>query len=174
VNNVLKIGVVGPESTGKSELCSYLAKTFKTVWVPEYAREYLKNINRPYTLRDIEKINAGQLTSEKKLLQQANRFLFCDTTPLVNKIWAEFKYGVCPKSIEQSFLNTNYHYYLLCNIDLPWQYDPLREHPHKRKELFTIYKKYLLAGNTPFTVISGIGNQRFQSAIETIKMIKAL
>ena len=33
----------GPESTGKTTLSKQLARYYNSVWVPEYAREYLQN-----------------------------------------------------------------------------------------------------------------------------------
>ena len=40
METIKKFVVIGPESTGKSTLCSQLAAFYKTNWVPEYAREY--------------------------------------------------------------------------------------------------------------------------------------
>ena len=36
---MIKVVVLGPESTGKSSLCAQLADHYKTGWVKEYARE---------------------------------------------------------------------------------------------------------------------------------------
>jgi len=48
-----------------------------------------------------------------------------------------------------------YDLYLLCDIDLPWEDDPLREHPASRKELFDLYFQTLNRWKVPFEVISG-------------------
>jgi NadR type nicotinamide-nucleotide adenylyltransferase len=166
LNNVIKIAVVGPESTGKSKLSEELAKHFNTIWVPEYSREYLKEIGLNYTLNDIININNGQLHLENELINKANALLFCDTTPLVNKIWCEYKYQMCPPEIEESFTNTFYNYHFLCDIDLPWEEDPLREHPNQRKELFDYYEQTLTKHQRPFSVIRGIGYKRIESALD--------
>ena len=39
----IKIVLFGPESTGKTTLSNQLARYYNSVWVPEYAREYLQN-----------------------------------------------------------------------------------------------------------------------------------
>ena len=41
--NCVKIVLFGPESTGKTTLSQQLARHYHSVWVPEYAREYLQN-----------------------------------------------------------------------------------------------------------------------------------
>jgi len=91
---IKKIAITGPESTGKSELAKKLAKHYNTVWVPEFSREYIDNINRPYDYDDIIEIAKGQLNREKEAEKKANKFLFCDTELIVAKIWSEFKYSI--------------------------------------------------------------------------------
>ena len=166
-----KIAIVGPESTGKSDLAAALALHYNSVWVKEYAREYLNNINRDYNYNDLQLIAEGQIKAEEEMLKKANRILFCDTNLLVIKIWSEFKYGKCNEWILNSIKKRHYDYYLLTDIDLPWQPDPLREHPDKCKELFEIYFNELTGINAGFGVVSGTGNKRLNSAIELIKNI---
>jgi hypothetical protein len=56
----------------------------------------------------------------------------------------------------------------LCDIDLPWQYDPLREHPDQRQYLFDLYYKELKNRNFPFDVVRGTGRDRLTNAIQII------
>ena len=63
---VKKVAVVGPECTGKSELCKFLASHYGTGWVPEYARGYLENLVRPYEQHDLLTIAHGQIRLEDK------------------------------------------------------------------------------------------------------------
>ncbi|MBK7183357.1 MAG: ATP-binding protein [Bacteroidetes bacterium] len=58
---LIRVALIGPESTAKSTLSEQLAKHYNTVWVKEYAREYLSEINRKYTLDDIVEIAKQQL-----------------------------------------------------------------------------------------------------------------
>lgn len=76
---IKKIAITGPESTGKSLLAEQLARYYNTVYVPEYAREYIDNLNKPYNFDDILKIAKAQLKNEKLLETKANKILFCDT-----------------------------------------------------------------------------------------------
>jgi NadR type nicotinamide-nucleotide adenylyltransferase len=169
MKQVKRISVTGPESTGKSWLCDQLAFYYLTSSVPEYSREYLAKIGRQYTYDDILKIAEGQLLLEDKAANEANRFLFCDTDFIVNKIWCEVKYGKCHPWIEEQVKTHRYDFYLLCNIDLPWQFDPLREHPEMRQELFDLYENELKSGNFLYAVVSGTGSERFRNARKIIE-----
>lgn len=166
---IKKIAVTGPESTGKSAMAEALALEFHTVWVPEYARGYIGKLNRPYTSKDIEIIARHQIALEDELLTKANRVLICDTDLIVTKIWSGFVFGFCPDWIEKEIVNRPYDLYLLMNIDLPWQEDPQREHPDRREELFNLYKTTLEKYQLPYSVISGIGKNRQNNALEVIK-----
>ena len=65
---IKKIVVIGPESTGKSTLCSQLAAHYNTLWVPEYAREYLEKNGTNYSYDDLLAIAKGQINSEENLV----------------------------------------------------------------------------------------------------------
>jgi len=168
---IRKIAITGPESTGKSVLARQLAEHYHTCWVPEYAREYLELISRPYDEPDILEIAKGQLERETKALEEAENFLFCDTEPIVTKIWSEVKYHRCHPWILDMIRENHYDLYLLCDIDLPWEYDPLREHPDQRSFLFERYTRELESSGRIFRVISGYGSQRLNHAISGIDQI---
>lgn len=167
--NLIRIAITGPESTGKSELAYKLANHYNTLWVPEYSREYLGKISRAYKYEDIVKIAQGQINSENNIAKKANKILFSDTELIVTKIWSMFKYGKCDPYIENNIVSKQYDLYILCNIDLPWEFDPLREHPDKREELLNMYIHELKSHNFRFSIISGIGNLRVQNAIYAIE-----
>ncbi len=162
---VIRIAVTGPESTGKSVLSASLADHFHTVWVPEYAREYMEIHGPQYTVADIEKIARGQRDAELQLIHKANRFLFCDTDPLVTMIWSEHAFGRCPAWISGQLKTHPHDFYLLCDIDLPWEADPLREHPHLRGYFFELYRKELISLDLPYSIVRGTGRQRLENAI---------
>jgi NadR type nicotinamide-nucleotide adenylyltransferase len=167
--NLKRIAITGPESTGKSWLAEKLAIHFKTAWVPECSREYLNNLGRPYRFEDIAEIAHGQLLLEDQVSLKAHRLLFCDTDMLVTKVWSEFKYGKCDPWILEQLKIHRYDLYLLCDIDLPWEEDPLREHPNKRKELFNIYYRNLLNMKVDYVIISGAGDKRLERAIKAVE-----
>lgn len=162
---IRRIAITGPESTGKTLLCSQLAEYFNEPWVPEYSREYLESIHREYTYNDILLIAQGQYEKEVSIMPLANRYLFCDTDFIVTRIWSMVKYGKSHEWIDEQASSNLYDFTLLCNIDLPWEYDPLREHPQMRQELFQMYLEELSSRNIPHAVIHGSGNERLQYAL---------
>lgn len=166
-----RIAITGPESTGKSWLAEHLALEFHTGWVPEYAREYLNSLNRPYLQEDIRKIAEGQWKREEMEARKGYPFLFCDTEFLVTRIWSLVKYGVCDPWID-AMLNTHrYDIYLLCDIDLPWESDPLREHPDKRQWLFNMYLEEVKCRKYPFLIVKGYGRDRLNCAIGAVNTL---
>jgi NadR type nicotinamide-nucleotide adenylyltransferase len=165
---LIRIAIVGPESTGKSTLSAQLASYFNTQWVPEVARQYIAELDRPYTAEDVLEISKMQIAMEDELANKAKQVLFCDTNLLVTKIWMLHAYKYCHSWIEREMEQRKYDLCLLTNIDLPWEPDPQREHPHLREYLFNWYKKELEESKEPFVIVSGAGDQRFHFAVRAI------
>ncbi len=65
--------MIGPESTGKTTLSKLLSKQFNEPWVPEFARDYLTKINRPYIKEDLVEIAKGQIESEEKIQMRLDK-----------------------------------------------------------------------------------------------------
>ena len=175
--------VIGPESTGKSTLCNQLAQHYQTLWCPEYAREYLLTNGKKYTYENLLTIAHGQLALEDSVVDNLesktpdsrfptpdSRLVFIDTDMYVMKVWCEYVFGKCHQFILDEIASRRYDLYLLCNTDLPWVQDELREYPDEkpRQELFRIYKDILINQSTPWFEISGTNEQRLQNAIKAI------
>src|SRR5665213_2884464 len=152
---IKKIVVIGPESTGKSTLCEKLAEHYNTLWVPEYAREYLEKNGTEYSYEDLLTIAKGQIELEERVSgigyqvsgksnqlsaisnQQNSPFpihhspVFIDTDMYVMKVWCEFVFNRCHNWILNRIAERKYDLYLLCDVDLPWVKDALREYPDK-------------------------------------------
>lgn len=174
-----KIVIIGPESTGKSTLCEQLAQHYETTWCPEFAREYLLTNGTNYEFDDLLTIAKGQLALEDEYSSTMERQslpflesgghipLFIDTDMYVAKVWCEFVFGKCHRFILEEIVKRNYDLYLLCNIDLPWVKDELREYPDlvTRKKLYYIYKDIMVNQPVPWVDINGDYEQRLQKAI---------
>ncbi len=190
---IKKVVVIGPESTGKSTLCQQLAHHYHTEWCSEFAREYLLAHGTAYTFEDLETIAKGQLALEddalsmvkgqwsmaedgtyvnSKALLSAHHspLLFIDTDMYVMKVWCEYVFGKCHTLILDEIVQRKYDLYLLCNIDLPWVKDELREYPDEkpRQELYRIYKDILINQSVPWVEISGTYEERLNTAIKAV------
>ncbi len=170
---IRKVVIIGPECTGKSDLSKFLADEFKTTWVPEYAREYLDNLPRPYNAGDLPAIAAGQIEQEERLAASANNVLICDTNLYVIKVWSNFKYGYCDPAILQEIATRPYDLYLLTYVDIPWEYDPMREHPDQREQLYSIYLEEMKSQSVPFVEIKGDRCERQQLARKSVSEMLA-
>lgn len=172
MRKIHKIAIVGPESTGKSLLSEQLAKHYNTTWVTEVARSYLQNLSRPYNFDDLSVIAKLQLAEEERLSKTANNFLFCDTNLIVIKVWSDFKYGRTEKWIVDAIQKSDYSLHLLTDIDLPWEDDPLREHPHFRSQLFELYLQELNSFGLEYQTVRGIGEDRIKNALNHIEKLE--
>lgn len=166
-----KIVILGPESTGKSTLAQGLASFFDCPWVPEYARQYIENLNRPYGYEDLLEIARGQIALEDKQSEKASDLLICDTDLHVIKIWSEHRFGKVDPWIVSQLIKRKYTFYFLTDIDIPWQDDPQREHPDPamRKYFRNLYERELVVKVLPFAIISGTYEQRLSKAAALIQ-----
>ena len=192
-----KIAIIGPESTGKSTLCGQLAEHYHTLWCPEFAREYLLEHGMDYSYDDLLTIAKGQVTLEEKYIQLAigneqsarasltthdsrlttdnshpthHSALFIDTEMYVMKVWCEFVFRKCHQYILDQISERKYDLYFLCNVDLPWTHDELREYPdiETRQKLYQIYKDIMTKQTVPWVEISGDSEKRFETAVRAV------
>jgi len=169
---VIRIAVIGPESTGKSHLSKYLSKQFNCPVIEEYAREYLSKLNRPYTFQDVEKIALEQMKQEDIIVQSKPEIIIVDTELIVIKIWMEHKWSKTPLWLEEKINERKYDLYLLCNTDLGWEYDPLRENPDSGDYFFNLFHQELITRKVNFEIISGNENERVATAIQLVNKIQ--
>ena len=97
-------------------------------------------------------------------------FFFIDTDMYVMKVWCEFVFGKCHRFILDQIIERKYDLYLLCNTDLPWVKDELREYPdlQTREILFRIYKDIMINQPVPWHEINGNPEERLQKAIAAV------
>lgn len=168
-----KIVIIGPESTGKSTLCDQLAKHYHTEWVRECAREWLLKNGTAYNYDDLLSIAKCQLDLEDNVvrgLSPDKKFVFIDTDMYVMKVWCEYVFNRCHHWILNNIVKRKYDLYLLCNTDVPWIKDDLREYPdpETRKKLFAFYKQAMVDQNIPWAEISGGYDVRFKTAVQKL------
>ncbi|WP_316822050.1 ATP-binding protein [Pedobacter gandavensis] len=166
---IKKIAIVGPESTGKSTIAQQLARHYHTHWVPEYARYYCAALTAACNLQDEINMYHGQLALEESILAIAEKDLvFCDTTFITVKIWSDEVFGNTPEVVLNALPLHTYDLYLLMDIDLPWQEDPLRDFPHKREHFMQVWHQELQNLNANYIVVNGT-KERLNNAIKAVE-----
>lgn len=174
--NLVKIVLFGPESTGKTTISQQLARHYNTVWVPEYARDYLQNkwnnFRKTCENDDLIPIAIGQMKMENDLSKKADRVLICDTDLLETKVYSQEYYGgyVDPRLDEAAQTNT-YDLYLLTYIDTPWEADDLRDRPELRLEMFQAFENALKTHGKKYIILKGSRKKRFNKAIKAIDKV---
>jgi len=175
-SNCVKVVLFGPESTGKTTLAKQLARHYNSVWVPEYAREYLQkkwnNERKTCEQSDLLPIAIGQMKLENNSAKKTDSVLVCDTDLLETKVYSEEYYsGKCDPMLDKYAVENTYDLYLLTYIDTPWEADDLRDKPEERQEMFDAFEKALIDNNRPYIILKGCKNERLEEAVKEIDLI---
>ena len=172
-SNCIKVVLFGPESTGKTTLAKQIARYYNSVWVPEYAREYLQkkwnNERKTCEQSDLLPIAVGQMEVENRSAKKTDSVLVCDTDLLETKVYSEEYYdGDCDPHLNKYAIENNYDLYLLTYIDTPWEADDLRDRPEERLEMFNSFEKALKDYNRPYILLKGDKKERLEMAVKHI------
>lgn len=176
LSNCVKIVLFGPESTGKTTLSQQLARHYHSVWVPEYAREYLQNKwnneRKTCETQDLLPIAVGQMKLENELAQKTDSVLICDTDLLETKVYSEAYYsGICDPVLEKYALKNTYDLYFLTYIDTPWEADDLRDKPEEREAMFKAFEAELIKYKRPYVLLKGDKKTRLKMATTYIDQL---
>lgn len=167
------IVITGAESTGKTTLTEQLAAYFGVPYLPEIAREYVENLNGKYTFSDVEKIAKMQIEQFTKISKSNAPYIFIDTWLIVTKIWFEFVYKKVPNWLIFEIEKTNIDLFLVCDIDLPWVFDPVRENGGKnRKILHNKYIEEINNFNFNYKIVKGTNEKRHNNALRFLSELK--
>ncbi len=166
------IVATGAESTGKTELCRYLAQTLDIPWVPELARGYVEQLGRPYSYDDVVEIARLQIAEFERATTAGHSAVLFDTDLIITKVWFDVVYGRCPEWIPEAIRSHPATLHLLCKTDIPWVADNVRENGGPmREKLSEMYRKELETFGLPYVEIGGNGEMRRQNALAAIKNI---
>ncbi len=165
--SLIRIVITGPESTGKTVLAERLARHYNAPFIPEYARDYIQQLNRKYNVEDVEKIAFRQVELEKEYSEKADSILFYDTYLIITKIWLEVVFKKHLEWIDDMLKERHIDRYLLCYPDIPWEADPVRENGGIMREiLFEKYRLELESYQLSYRIIKG--ESRFDLAVESV------
>ncbi|MNJ88012.1 Trifunctional NAD biosynthesis/regulator protein NadR [compost metagenome] len=159
----LRIALLGAESTGKSTLAAALAEHYQTVWVPEYLREFVEEKQRTPQAHEQILIATTQIARENIAATQAQRFLFCDTTPLMTALYSQFYFGAVEPALSQLAMTHRYDFTIVAEPSNPWVADGLqRESDSVRQEVHRLLLRALDEAVIPYLLVSGDTELRVQ------------
>ncbi|MEO7175972.1 MAG: ATP-binding protein [Saprospiraceae bacterium] len=165
---MFKIVLTGPESSGKTTLAEALSVRVRVDFVPEFARAYLSNLARNYQSEDLLTIASGQMLW---ILQAANNcpsLLIVDTDIQNIDLWQEIKYGAKSAQIDQFYSLWRPDLYVLCQPDMAWQPDSLREAPDTRDAIFDIYQRDMSDKNLRHIIVGGTIANRVEQVLTAL------
>ena len=173
---VIRIGIVGTESTGKSALAAALAEHFDDPWAPEFVRAFWDERRGRIEASDLPTIARGQIANEETAVLAARRIVFCDTTLLMNVRWADDLYGGdIPDWMREAAdaRSGQYALHLYCEADLPWEPDPQRTFadPADWRASAQRVKRMIESRHLPFVSVTGQGRDRFEQALQAVEQI---
>lgn len=162
--------VTGAESTGKSVLSKNLAGHFGVPFLSEYAREYVSKLQRPYIFQDLESIAAMQRAQMHAASKMRQPLVIFDTWLIITLVWFEVVYGKAPGWLSGIIASAPIDLFLVCDTDIPWIPDPLRENGGAMRD--RLQARYIqLIGDFRFRscLVSGQGLKRYQTGIDYIE-----
>jgi nicotinamide riboside kinase len=165
----IRLAVTGPESSGKTTLAQAISLFYGGMYVPEYAREFLDGLGRAYLQSDLPKI--AQMQFDLNKADDTIPFLVCDTEMTVMRIWHSYNYHSNNELIDDLFQMQTFDHLFLCTPDMPWEPDPLREHPNERLRLFDLYVQELHHQEIPFTIVNGTMEKRMEQVKQVVRSL---
>lgn len=164
-----RIVVTGSECTGKTTLARALAEHYRTVCIPEFAREFVRDKGAAPEYADVEAIAHGQIALEGEAARRGIPMVIQDTDLLSTVIYSRHYYGDCPAWIEEVLERHEPELYLLAGIDVPWEPDgDQRDRGHMREEMQALFRDALVARGWRFVEVNGGIEERLATAILTI------
>lgn len=151
-----RIAILGAESSGKSTLAEALARRYGTLWVPEYLREFVDTLGRVPHEEDQYGIALTQRAREDAASARAERFLFCDTTPLMTALYSRVYWGRVDAQLTALDTRHDYAWTFVTAPDTPWEPDGLqRESEEVRQMVHRMLLETLAARGIAYTLLEG-------------------
>lgn len=163
-----RIVLTGPESCGKTTLTLALAARFGVPCALEYARLYLEKHGPQYDYGIVHDMARGHLIHQAQQVPADVPVAFFDTDLQNFLVWCDVAFGRCEPWLAEAAAVEHDHMYLICEPDLPWEYDPLREASAGRDLLWEKHHAAVRATGRAYRIISGFGTERMERAVEAV------
>lgn len=173
---IVNVVFLGAPSTGKTTISEKLAKEFKTVWMPEYGREYWEKfqVDRRLTPKQLVEIAEGHLERENKLLYQADTYLFTDTNALTTYMFSQYYHRFVDSKLQEyaNQAQARYDLVFLCDVDIPYDDTWDRSGDVNRKTFQKQIVGDLLCRKVPFILLSGNIDSRVQAVKKVLRKFR--
>jgi HTH-type transcriptional regulator, transcriptional repressor of NAD biosynthesis genes len=167
---VIRVALLGGESSGKTTLASALARHFKTGWVAEYGRELWEQQCGVLSEADLAKIGHEQIRREEEALRSADQYLFCDTSPLTTSGYSQWMFGHVGADL--ALLATRaYDAVVLCRPDFPFVQDGTRREKSFRARQHAWYRRQIAALKSPSMEAAGSVSERVSSVARWLSQL---
>jgi NadR type nicotinamide-nucleotide adenylyltransferase len=173
IERLTRVSVTGPESTGKTTLAQRLAEAADTEWVPEASRVYAERKSAPLTAADVGPIAREHIALADAAAERARHagaaLLVLDTDLLSTVVYARHYYGAAPSWVERAERERRADLYLLCDVDVPWVPDGIRDLPEGRQEMFAAFERALTRRHARYVRVSGDWEERWRVARDAVR-----
>ena len=163
-----KICIYGAESTGKTTISRQLSRHFDAIWIPETARDLLRDRHCEY--EDMEMIATRQIATIRAAEKSSPRLIFCDTDLLTTKIYSQVYYDKVPQTLLNLLPTDDYDLYIVLSPDVDWVDDVQRDLEHRREELHNMFIKELVENKkTNYRIVGGDWQHRFDNVLKVVE-----
>lgn len=166
--SIPRIVLTGSESTGKSTLATALAHRYGAELVPEFVRAFAETKGGPIDFTDHGPIARGQMALEDEHLARATRLVIQDTDLLSTVVYCRHYFGRCPEWIEAEARLRRPDLYFVCELDVPWISDGIRDRGDRREEMQALFRVAVETSGAPVVTISGSHDDRVSVATAII------
>ena len=115
---------------------------------------------------------ADRQAAEDEARRRDPRLLVLDTDLVSTWVYSRHYYGDCPSWIEGAARERRADLYLLLGTDVPWVAEgDQREQPHRREELYALFRQALEQLDASFVEVRGTWAERRAAAIAAVETL---
>ena len=170
-NRVIRVALLGAESTGKTSLSQHITKALlaqgqMAVYVPEVLREWCQMNGRTPALHEQRQIAQQQA---ERIFSIREGWVIADTTPLMTAVYSDYVFNDPSLYDEALELQAQFDLTLVMGLDVAWVPDGLqRDGEHVRQPVDSLIRQAMSKKQLPFKVIYGQDQARLNAALLAI------
>ena len=170
---VLRVVLLGAESSGKSTLCAVLAEAYGSAWVPEYGRILHEQKNGNLDYEDLLYIARRHVELEDEAAAQAQGVLFCDTNAATTALYSYYYFHRCDPALRAmaAVCGQRYAHTFVCLPTVPFEPDGWRGPEALRSFQHGMILMQLDYFAIPYTLVAGTVAERLAQVQSQLTVI---